>query len=187
MPVPKSLDRCKINGGQSLEIRPVCLKYLRKTKIHGEHSQKISPVCLTANSWGTIPKIVPAFIQILNSLIYYGCLSIYCHSPFALIPVAIQDCSMFCYSYLLRFRIACCSVLQICCGTGFLLVLLLPCLLSYLLLSVEKMKTLSLPVLLLPCLPYIRRIPNCGLTAVPDDRLADDTLILQHFFSPFIR
>ena len=108
MPVPKSLDRCKINVGQSLEIRPVCLKYLRKTKIHGEHSQKISPVYLTANSWGTIPKIVPVFIQILNSLIYYGCLSIYCHSPFALIPVAIQDRSMFCYSYLLRFRIAYC-------------------------------------------------------------------------------
>ena len=161
--MPKSLDRCKINVGQSLEIRPVCLKYLRKTKIHGEHSQKISPVYLTANSWGTIPKIVPVFIQILNSLIYYGCLSIYCHSPFALIPVAIQDCSMFCYSYLLRFRIAYCSVLQICCGTGFL------------------------PVLLLPCLPYIRRIPNCGLTSIPDDRLTDNTLVLHHFFSPFIR
>ena len=186
MPVPKSLDRCKINVGQSLEIRPVCLKYLRKTKIHGEHSQKISPVYLTANSWGTIPKIVPAFIQILNSLIYYGCLSIYCHSPFALIPVAIQDRSMFCYSYLLRFRIAYCSVLQICCGTGFLPVLLLPCLPSYLLLSVEKMKILSLPILLLPCLPYIRRIPDCGLPSVPDDRLTDDTLVLHHFFSPFI-
>ena len=124
MPVPKSLDRCKINVGQSLEIRPVCLKYLRKTKIHGEHSQKISPVYLTANSWGTIPKIVPVFIQILNSLIYYGCLSIYCHSPFALIPVAIQDRSMFCYSYLLRFRIALCSVVHICCDSGSLYVLL---------------------------------------------------------------
>ena len=98
MPVPKSLDRCKINVGQSLEIRPVCLKYLRKTKIHGEHSQKISPVYLTANSWGTIPKIVPVFIQILNSLIYYGCLSIYCHSPFALISAEIQDCSLLYYS-----------------------------------------------------------------------------------------
>ena len=71
--MPKSLDRCKINVGQSLEIRPVCLKYLRKTKIHGEHSQKISPVYLTANSWGTIPKIVPVFIQILNSSKYYDC------------------------------------------------------------------------------------------------------------------
>ena len=129
MPVPKSLDRCKINVGQSLEIRPVCLKYLRKTKIHGEHSQKISPVYLTANSWGTIPKIVPVFIQILNSLIYYGCLSIYCHSPFALIPVAIQDrsnsgslyvllfisaaiqdCLLLCYSYRLPHRISPCSV-----------------------------------------------------------------------------
>ena len=138
MPVPKSLDRCKINGGQSLEIRPVCLKCLRKTKIHGEHSQKISPVYLTANSWGTIPKIVPVFIQILNSLIYYGCLSIYCHSPFALIPVAIQDRFMFCYSYLLRsrivlcsviqyllqFRIALCSVIQIGCDSGLLTVML---------------------------------------------------------------
>ena len=117
MPVPKSLDRCKINVGQSLEIRPVCLKYLRKTKIHGEHSQKISPVYLTANSWGTIPKIVPVFIQILNSLIYYGCLSIYCHSPFALIPVAIQDRSML-------FRIALCSVIHICCDSGLLTVML---------------------------------------------------------------
>ena len=103
------------------------------------------------------------------------------------ISAAIQDRSMFCYSYLLRFRIAYCYVIHIDCHTGFLPVLLLPCLPSYLLLSVEKMKILSLPILLLPCLPYIRRIPDCGLTSVPDDRLTDDTLVLHHFFSPFIR
>ena len=170
MPVPKSLDRCKINVGQSLEIRPVCLKYLRKTKIHGEHSQKISPVYLTANSWGTIPKIVPVFIQILNNSIYYGRLSIYCHSPFALISAEIQDCSLLYYSISAEIQNRS-----------------LPCLPSYLLLSVEKMKILSLPILLLPCLPYIRRIPDCGLPSVPDDRLTDDTLVLHHFFSPFIR
>ena len=154
-------------------------------------------------------------LQILNNSIYYGRLSIYCHSPFALISAeiqdcsllyysisaeiqnrsllcysisaAIQDCSLLCYSYRLRFKIAYCSVIHIGCGTGFLSVLLLPCLPSYLLLSVEKMETLSLPVLLLPFLPYIRLISDSGLTAVPDDRLADNTLILQHFFSPFIR
>ena len=69
--------------------------------------------------------------------------SLLCYS----ISAAIQDCSLLCYSNRLRFRIAYCYVIHIDCHTGFLPVLLLPCLPSYLLLSVEKMKILSLPIL----------------------------------------
>ena len=40
------------------------------------------------------------------------------------ISAAIQDRSMFCCSYLLRFRIALCSVIHICCDSGLLTVML---------------------------------------------------------------
>ena len=127
MPVPKSLDRCKINVRQSLEIRPLCLKYLRKIKIHGEHSQKISPVCLTANSWGTIPKnrsCVSSNLKQLNilwlpqhllpqSIRSHTCCNSGSLYVLLFISAAIQDCLLLCYSYRLPHRISPCSVTTI--------------------------------------------------------------------------